>query len=149
MRPTIQEFCLEVVPLVGEFIEMADYGGASLSPTDLLNFTWDRWHDDNMFLDCQKNSDGRIIGCMCAVIIPSIFNASIKIASEIYWYVEEKSRGGSAASRMIRAYMTWAEPRNCLITMNSIDGASPENIDRAYRKLGFKLKERTYVKWPE
>lgn len=67
-----------------------------------------------------------------------------KLASETAWWIEPDSRGENRGAKLKDAFEYWAKNiAQCnLITMTSLD----KNVEKIYKKNGYKLYERAYMK---
>lgn len=67
-----------------------------------------------------------------------------KIASETAWWIDPDSRGENRGIKLMNAFEYWAKnvAQADMITMTSLD----KNIEAIYRKNGYKLYERAYMK---
>ena len=66
------------------------------------------------------------------------------LASEIAWWIDPESRGENRGLKLMNAFEYWAKNiANCrFISMTSLD----KNVEKVYKKNGYKLYERAYMK---
>jgi len=66
------------------------------------------------------------------------------IASEIAWWIDPEARGESKGSKLMDAFEYWAKNvAGCkFISMTSLNNT----VEKIYRKKGYKLYERAYMK---
>jgi len=66
------------------------------------------------------------------------------IASEIAWWIDPEARGENKGARLMEAFEYWAKNiAGCkLISMTSLNNT----VEKIYRKKGYKLYERAYMK---
>lgn len=68
------------------------------------------------------------------------------IAAEVAWYVRPTARGG-AGIKLLEAAINYCELKGIhALSMVYMQSSMPESIAKIYDKLGFKLKETTYMK---
>ena len=66
-----------------------------------------------------------------------------KMAAELGWYVKPESRGEQIGKSLIESFEDWARIMECkLIVMISLD----DKVGEYYKKNGYDLYERTYMK---
>lgn len=67
-----------------------------------------------------------------------------KIASETAWWIDPDSRGENRGVKLMEAFEYWAKNiAQCeFITMTSLD----KTVEKIYKKNGYKLYERAYMK---
>lgn len=86
---------------------------------------------------CVHESDGRVDGVMVAVMAPSWFGPG-KTASDLALFVEPQARGGTAAYRLVEAFVRWATHHGVHAMYLGITTAvHPEQTGRLFEKLGF------------
>lgn len=90
---------------------------------------------------------GTIIGFVFGHVNEVIFGHS-RIASELAWYVVEHFRKGTNGAKLRTAFEYWATEvvKADIIHMASLDGVYAEQLDKHYKKKGYKLFEMTYLK---
>lgn len=89
-----------------------------------------------------------VTGALVMVETPTWFSPDVRMATELAWFMDPEYRGGTAAIRLLEAAHDWAAERECFaVVMHSIiQGESPGSADDILQRLGFKNRERTYVK---
>lgn len=67
-----------------------------------------------------------------------------KIASETAWWIDPDSRGENRGVKLMEAFEYWAKNiAQCdFISMTSLD----KDVEKIYKKKGYKLYERAYMK---
>jgi GNAT superfamily N-acetyltransferase len=87
---------------------------------------------------CVNEKDGHIDAVMVAVLSPSWFGPGLT-ASDLALYVEPAARGGTAAYRLIEAFIRWAESKGVhAMYLGVTTGVHPEQTGRLYERLGFR-----------
>lgn len=96
------------------------------------------------FLLSVLEVDGEIVGSLVGAVTTPLFSKD-KTATELAWFVEESHRGSSGSLRLIKNYENWAKDKGCkFVTMVDID--SLNNLEQVYKRVGYTLTEKTYVK---
>jgi len=89
-----------------------------------------------------------LVGGLAAMVAPDMYDGRAT-ATEFFWYTTPEHRQGTYPIRLIRAYEQWARDKGVAptdIRMASLAGENEEQLDRLYRKLGYRLLERHYEK---
>jgi len=91
--------------------------------------------------------DGVAVGMLIAAKIPNIWNPVAIQCSEVAYWVEPEHRGGTAAYRLIMAYVSECEElmRRGSIQMFTVSKMA-NSPDLKYSKFGFQKLEETWVK---
>ena len=83
------------------------------------------------------------IGFIAGLIIPHIYNPTIRVLNEAFWWVPEQHRHSRAGYLLLKAFIEYGKA-NADWILFTLEADSPVNefalIDR-----GFKLKERSYL----
>jgi len=82
-------------------------------------------------------------GFIVGAAMPFLFGPHM-LASEVAWWVEPDHRGNGEGLNLLSAFEYWAKNiANCkLISMSSLD----KEVEKYYKKNGYKLYERAYMK---
>jgi GNAT superfamily N-acetyltransferase len=81
-------------------------------------------------------------GVIGGIIIPFAYGFQLQ-AAELCWWVEPEARKTGLGKELLDAFENWASERDAsFITMISLD----DQVGKVYEKLGYALKERTYMK---
>jgi len=88
--------------------------------------------------------EGRPIGALLGFKHPNFFTGEL-MATEAYWYVDEKHRG--VGLRLLSAFEKWAEAQGCKkIIMMHIADVMPDAVRRIYERRRYKYLETHYIK---
>jgi len=83
------------------------------------------------------------VGFILGSATPFLFGPHL-LATEIAWWVEPEARGTGEGLKLLEAFEYWA--KNVvgakLVSMTSLD----KNVEKFYKKNGYKLYERAYMK---
>lgn len=91
--------------------------------------------------------DHEIVGGIVGAVAPLWFNPTIRIASELSWWVSEEHRGGTVGVKLLWAFEAWAKEQGAAVVSMSdlvIGGEMPAG--RLLEKLGYVATERTHIK---
>lgn len=83
-------------------------------------------------------------GAMAAALVyPHFFNTDVKIAQELFWWVDEDRRGTGVAIRLLNGLEDWARGAGAKsLTMISMGGG----VGEIYKRRGYRPFEETYVR---
>lgn len=89
--------------------------------------------------------DDEPIGFLVGIANEPVFS-SVKIATELGWWVEPHKRGTRASALIYSAYEDWAKRIGCHYVHGAyLPGVSP-NLDEFYKKRGYFQVESSYIK---
>lgn len=90
------------------------------------------------FLMVAEHADGQVIGGLIAYIAPMWFSTD-EVASELALFIDQDRRGGWAAIRLLREFITWAAGMGAKQTVAGIStGIDIDTTAQLYRAAGFK-----------
>jgi len=89
---------------------------------------------------------GEVIGMAGLVIAPFLFNASIKGAHEVVWWVSPDSRGSGAGRELLREVELHAKEKGCRIIQMLTLSTSPAHAGQTYERSGYAHSETCYTK---
>lgn len=87
--------------------------------------------------------DGVRAGFIAGLFTPHMFNPSIRLLCELFWWVAEPFRNTRAAYMLLKEYVRQGKEKSDWVTMCSIVN-SPVN-EKALERHGFKLMERSFL----
>jgi len=91
--------------------------------------------------------EGKVIGVIGGMLLPSIFNKNQLIGQETVWYVQKNYRNGSVGLKLIKSFEDECKSRGTdLIIMGLMGNLNTEILDKYYKKRNYKLLEREYIK---
>ena len=91
--------------------------------------------------------DGKIAGAVAGVTHRNPFNSEIKMLTEVFWYVRKEYRGKMVGGGLLAGYLDQAEKSGANIAMTLLD--TTIGIEENFVKRGFRLREKTFIKWVE
>ena len=100
---------------------------------------------ENGILKVSEN--GAICGCAGALVFPHYWNEEEIIAQELFWWVDEISRHGTAAIRLLNAMEQSAKAKGARSrVMLALESLTPDVVESVYRKRGYVPQERAFIK---
>jgi hypothetical protein len=97
--------------------------------------------EEHVFFVCEN--DGEFVGFICGLVSPHIYNPSIKVLTESFWWVKPEHRGSKAGLLLLNTFIDFGKGLADWIIC-TLEDASPVN-DSVFYKRGFKLKERSFL----
>ena len=88
-----------------------------------------------------------VIGGMQSLVCPHVWNRGVMSSQELFFWVEDKFRGGSAAARILKLHEKKLENYNVRLRSLSILKESSHGVSRAYNRIGYQESERIFTKW--
>ncbi len=125
------------------------------APLDVLKYANDEEYITKLLSELLAGSgiiflaekDNVIIGMLIAIIMPNIWNPKAQQCSEVAYWVDPEFRGGTAAYRLIQAYMSECD---AMVKQGKIQFYTMTKMvnspDLKYNKFGFSKLEETWVK---
>lgn len=125
------------------------------APLDVLRYADDEEYITQLLSELLAGSgiiflaekDDVIIGMLIAAIIPNIWNPKARQCSEVAYWVNPEFRGGTAAYRLITAYVSECD---AMVKQGKIQFYTMTKMvnspDLKYNKFGFSKLEETWVK---
>ncbi len=88
-----------------------------------------------------------IVGAAGIVVNPMPFNPTVKVATELFWYVRPGIRGVGIGEALLGAMEQGAKRAGAdVFAMGSMETSDPEQAARMLDKNEYKLTEKTYTK---
>ena len=88
-------------------------------------------------------ADGTPVGLIAGAVQPHPFNPTLRMATELWWWVTPPARHSRAGLALLNAYDEWADSVADLKGM-TLEVASPVNPDTLLRR-GYQLAEYQYI----
>lgn len=90
------------------------------------------------------------MGALAIKIGRSIFN-DCKVASEIFWFILKRFRGGISGIKLFKTCDRWCKLNSIKMgtmfrLLEETEGASGESIDRLFISSGFNPREKCFIK---
>jgi GNAT superfamily N-acetyltransferase len=93
------------------------------------------------------DKDGDVVGIAAAIAFPLYFAPSVKVAQELFWWVDPSERGSTAGKQMLFAIEGWAEQIGASqLFMIALENERSDTMERVYSRSGFSPIERTFTK---
>lgn len=125
------------------------------APLDVLKYANDEEYITKLLSELLAGSgiiflaekNNVIIGMLIAIIMPNIWNPKAQQCSEVAYWVDPEFRGGTAAYRLIAAYIKECD---AMVKQGKIQFYTMTKMvnspDLKYNKFGFSKLEETWVK---
>jgi hypothetical protein len=114
--------------------------------------------DDESFVDmvCEyinssnckclvTEKDGKVVGSVCGVITPWVFNRNIPFAYEAFYWMESEHRG-RVSIKMLSEYEDWVQQYGAVSVMIQPETNLTEKVGKLYEKRGYKPLEHFWVR---
>jgi len=92
------------------------------------------------------NDDGDCVGAIGGIRHRNLFNSSLEMLGEVYFYVAKDHRGSSVGGRLLNMYLEEAERLKLNVTMVALT-TTPPGLERLLLRKGFEKREINYVLW--
>lgn len=120
---------------------------------DFVSYFGMEWHEEsvrNTFTHIITNGvfiiakeGDEVLGGAAALTIPNMWNNTQVFFQEMFWWVVEKHRGSSIGIKLLLTLETYA-PTDSTIVLSLLPHSNIK--DSTLIKLGYNLKEKSYVK---
>lgn len=89
-----------------------------------------------------EDFSGRV-GFIAGVLATHPYNSSIRMLSELFWWVDPRYRGSSAGARLLEAFVNYGKKNADMIVM-TLEAKSPVD-PRSLERKGFRLYEKNFM----
>jgi len=132
-----------------DFNKIKEYGMEFIKSTSHISKFYTEVYVDkliNDMLQAPKQTDIILLdegGMLMGKAVPFLYGPHI-MATEIAWYVTPEARGKGIGAKLLEGFEYWAKNiAGCsIISMGSID----DKVGEYFKKQGYELSERAYVK---
>ena len=100
---------------------------------------------DTQFVAIAQTADAEPVGLLAALCEPHPFNPSLRIASELWWWVVPAYRGSTAGGRLFAAFEAWAREQGAHAIAVTLEATSPL-ADAALVARGYAPTERQFLR---
>jgi len=91
--------------------------------------------------------DGKVEGFAAGIKAPLMGNSSVLAGTELAWWVNPEKRSGGNGIKLLKFIEDLAKTQNVKYwNMVSMQSSMPDQVNRMYEKMGYKLEETTYTK---
>ena len=81
------------------------------------------------------------------VVFPMFMNAFTSISQELFWWVDESSRGSGVGVEILKAAEELSKEYGAdVMAMLSLEDLNGQKVSKLYESLGYKRKEQTYMR---
>lgn len=145
VRKAQEEDWPEMFRMAGDFVASNPYG-MGLSHDAFRGLFDHALAGDNLAFWVAR-AHGRAVGMMGAILYPLFFNPAMKIAQELFWWVDPEQRATNAGKALLAEFEAWSSRSGA----NRLMLLAQENdriaaIDRLYKTMGYAPIERVYYK---
>lgn len=133
------------VVALAELLNKAFESPAVMNQAKIRNLLlWTITHPNNFYC-CVLKDEEKVVGFLLAGASEGLYYDNI-VASEIGWFVLPEYRHKSKAVKMLFAFEKWAKEHAKADYVSMAHTTVMSDLGRAYNRLGYTLKELTYVK---
>lgn len=86
------------------------------------------------------------VGMVGLCVAPFLFNASLKAAYEVVWWVNPEHRGGLTGARLLKAVEPAARDKGCVSIQMLHMSNSPPQAGQMYARMGYTHTESSWTK---
>ena len=147
IRRAVMEDMTALVRMARRFHSLTDY--ALLVPFHLESFE----KSIHNFLQSETTivyvaDDGAgAYGMGAAIAYPQWWNHAHLTGQELFWWIDEDHRGGSAAIKLFRALERWAQETGCkTFSMIHTPNLAPDSLRAFYLKSGYRQWDHFYTR---
>lgn len=139
---------LAVIEDVPELLRMGELFFNASGYSDLTSFNVEDTRE--LLIDLIENewilTDGKS-AMLGLVVFPVFMNKSTIVAQELFWWVDESSRGTRVGVSILKEAEKLAKSHGATsIMMLSIDNLNGSAVNKLYERLGYKRREQTYMR---
>lgn len=148
MIQLMEERDLETVfDMMKDFHEASSYKTEwPLDEEGLLTFLESALERDDLKLFVAKEEDHDPVGALCIALTPLWFSWNKLGAAEVFWWVEEDSRGKGIGGQLFSHFEKWAADNDVDHIMSSAIGTTEDHIPKFYQNRGFKQIQANWLK---
>ena len=86
-------------------------------------------------------------GMIGFLVFPMFMNSAYTLSQELFWWVDEDVRNTGVGIKILRDAERLAKEKGATtMMMLSIDDLNGDSINKLYKKLGYRERERTYMR---
>lgn len=90
--------------------------------------------------------DNGPVGMVGLCVAPFAFNADVKAAYEVVWWVNPEQRGGLTGARLLKAIEPAAKDKGCAAIQMLHMSNSPPQAGQMYARMGYAHTESSWTK---
>lgn len=91
-------------------------------------------------------SGGVLVGCVGLMVVPFLFDQTKTIAAEVLWYVTPEAQGSGLGKALLAAVEPACRGKGCVAVQMIHLESSPPQAGALYERMGFALREHSYLK---
>lgn len=131
--------------LVGELRAFSEFFGSKkplFSNEEFVREGMKKMMEQHLVLVAEQGSGG-LMGFISGLVSPHVFNPTITVLSETFWWVAEAHRRSRAGLELLNAFVEWGK-NNVDWILFFVEQKSPVST-RTMEKRGFRLLENAYL----
>lgn len=146
IREATQDDIAAIVRMAGEFATVAKFS-MGFDADDTASFVQSLIYDVDRTIIVAVDKDSKIVGMIAGALSPWMLNFSSTMATELAWWVDEKSRGTTVGPRLLKEFIKWAKNYGAItISISHMKGVGSEDkMVGMYKRLGFIPREVAHV----
>ena len=136
-----------LVRMARRFHSLTDY--ADVVPLEMQSFcdAIERFLKTDEAVVLVAAEGDEVFGMAAAIAYPHWWNHGHRTAQELFWWVDEAHRGGTAAIRLLNSLETWARSVGCsTFSMIHTPNLSPGSLKSLYTRRGYRQWDHFYTK---
>ena len=90
--------------------------------------------------------DHGLAGAIGGIFYWNVFNASVKMLGELFWFVYPAYRKTTLGGRLLRRFEEMGEEEGASVVMATLD-STPASVGKYLEKRNFVRKETSWVRW--
>jgi hypothetical protein len=115
----------------------------SLYPNeDYLNDGLSEFFKNHLFL-IAVDSEDKVLGLISGLIAPHIYNPSLSVLTESFWWVNPEYRNSRVGYALLDAFIEHGK-KNCDWIITTLEDESPVK-DSVFTERGFSFKEKSFL----
>ncbi len=135
----------ECVEIGREFWDVSPYVGQVPYNPDAVGDLLGKLIEKDLFVVAEFEEE--IVGVAGILLGPLPFDPSIRVATELFWYVRPGVREFGVGEAMLSNLEAVARSKGAtLFAMGTMQSSNPEGAERLLLKNGYKQTEKTYTK---
>jgi len=97
--------------------------------------------EKHFLLICENDEEK--VGVIGGFLVPHMFNPSVKVLAEAFWWVDPEHRGGRAGYSLLKAFTEFGKENVDMVIMTT-EFNSPD-LEKTLYRFDYKQYERNYI----
>jgi GNAT superfamily N-acetyltransferase len=148
VRPATLADLPRILEMVRAFFDASPFGKTAEFDTESASaMIWQLIDGNDSEVMLAVDDEAHVVGMAGMGLAPLWFAPKTRMASEVFWYVDPKSRSKGAGLALLEAMVSWARERGAhLVTLAHFHGKGLSDAGIVYREYGFDALETAYTK---